>query len=195
MSRAGNSVRWMVSVALCVACLLPQRGRAAQAPPANAAGALHVSFLYMPPTSVEPTYHTAMWLEDLQGHLVKTLFVSQDLSAGEYKTGDICPDWVKQAHWEKAPKSDVDAVTAPTPNVGSADKVFNLAEFGVKPGTYLFKFQVHITDQYNVLHYGKVTVGPVGADVKLDVAVGPGKLAVTDQFVRDVQVQYVAPSR
>ncbi len=195
MSRAGNSARWMTGVALCVACLSPQRGGAAQAPQASAVGTLHVSFLYMPPTSVEPTYHTAMWLEDMQGRLVQTLFVSQDLSAGEYKTPNICPDWVKQAHWEKAPKSDVDAVTAPTPNVGSADKVFNLAQFGVKPGTYQFKFQVHITDQYNVLHYGTVTVGPANAEVKLDVAVGPGKLAVTDQFVRDVQVQYVAPMR
>lgn len=193
--RTGNPVRWMMGVALFVACIAPQRGSAAQAPQAAAAGTLHVSFLYMPPTSVEPTYHTAMWLEDLQGRLVKTLLVSQDLSAGEYKTGDACPDWVKQAHWEKAPKSDVDAVTAPTPNVGSAEKVFNLAEFGVKPGTYQFKFQVHITDQYNVLHHGRVIVGPVSAEVKLDVAVGPGKLAVTDQFVRDVQVQYVAPLR
>jgi len=194
MDRQGNSLRWMTGVALLVACVASSRAQAVS-PPAAAAGTLRVSFLYMPPTSVEPTYHTAMWLEDMQGRLVKTLFVSNDLSAGEYKTGNICPDWVKQAHWEKAPKSEVDAVTAPTPNVGSADQAFNLAEFGVKPGTYQFKFQVHITDQYNVLHYGKVTVGPVSADVKLDVAVGPGKLAVTDQFVRDVQVQYVAPVR
>lgn len=157
------------------------------------AGTLHVSFLFMPPTSVEPTYHTAMWLEDAQGKLVRTLYVSTELSNVEYKLGLACPDWVKQAHWEKAPKSEVDAVTAPTPNVGSASLAFDLAELGVPPGMYQFKFQVHITEKANVLHAGKFTAGAANADVKLDVAVGPGKLAVTDQFVRDVEVRYVAP--
>ena len=158
-------------------------------------GTLHVSFLFMPPTSVEPTYHTAMWLEDAQGALVKTLYVSTELSNGEYKLGQACPDWVKVAHWEKAPKSEVDAVTSPTPNVGSASLAFNLAELGVPPGNYQFKFQVHITDKANVLHAGKFTAGAANADVKLDVAVGPGKLTVTDQFVRDVEVRYVAPHK
>ena len=133
-----------------------------------------------------------MWLEDPQGKLVKTLYVSTELSNGEYKLGLACPDWVKQAHWEKAPKSEVDAVTSPTPNVGSASLAFNLAELGVPPGTYQFKFQVHITEKANVLHSGTFTAGASSADVKLDVAVGPGKLTVTDQFVRDVEVRYVA---
>lgn len=155
-------------------------------------GALHVSFLFMPPTSVEPTYHTAMWIEDDKGKLVRTLYVSNELSNQEYKLGLACPDWTKQAHWDKAPKAEVDAVTAPTPNVGSASMGFDLAELGVPPGTYRFKLQVHITEKANVLHSGTFVAGAADAEVKLDVAVGPGKLTVTDQFVRDVEVRYVA---
>ena len=163
--------------------------------PAAQAGTVHVSFLFMPPTSVEPTYHTAMWLEDAQGKLVKTLYVSTELSNQEFKLGLACPDWAKQAHWEKAPKAEVDAVTAPTPNVGSASFGFDLAALGVPPGTYRFKLQVHITDKANVLHTGTFVAGTVNAEVKLDVVVGPGKLTVTDRFVRDVEVRYVAPQK
>jgi len=159
-------------------------------------GTLEVSFLYMPPSSgVEPTYHTAMWIEDAKGNLVKTLYVSQELSSGEYRMGEACPDWTRQAHWEKAPKAEVDAVTAPTPSVGSETKIFDLARLGVPAGAYQFKFQVHITELHNVLHRGTLTVGPESRTVKLEVVVGPGKMSATDQFVRDVEVRYKAPAK
>lgn len=177
---------WMASTAAHA------RGPVSQAPKS---GTLHVSFLYMPPTSVEPTYHTAMWIEDDKGKLVRTLYVSNELSNQEYKLGLACPDWVKQAHWEKASKAEVDAVTAPTPNVGSASMGFDLGELGVPPGTYRFKLQVHITEKANVLHTGTFVAGAANANVTLDVSVGPGKLTVTDQFVKDVEVRYVAPQK
>jgi hypothetical protein len=174
----------------CASLATPQQA----APPR--AGTLEVSFLYMPPSSgIEPTYHTAMWIEDARGKLVKTLYVSQELSAGEYRMGEACPDWVRQAHWEKAPRADVDAVTAPTPSVGSETKTFDLGKLGVPPGVYQFKFQVHISEQHNVLHRGALTVGPEAQTVKLETVVGPGKMSVTDQFVRDVDVRYKAPAR
>jgi len=167
-----------------------------QESPRPLVGTLEVSFLYMPPSDgVEPTYHTAMWIEDAKGNLVKTLYVSQELSSGEYKMGEACPDWIKQAHWEKAPKAEVDAVTAPTPSVGSETKIFDLGKLGVPAGVYQFRFQVHITEQHNVLHRGTITVGSESQAVKLDVVVGPGKMSVMDQFVRDVEVRYKAPAK
>lgn len=165
------------------------------AAPAPPVGALHVSFLYLPPTGVEPTYHTAMWLEDAKGALVRTLFVSQELSVNEYKLGLACPDWIKQSKWDKAPKTEVDAVTAPTPNVGTASMAFDLAALGVPPGDYTFKFQVHITEQQNVLHTGAFTAGGPPKALTLDVRVGPGRVVTTDQFVKDVDVRYVVPQR
>ena len=85
-----------------------------------------------------------MWLEDKNGKLVTTLFVSNELAVNEYKVGDACPNWLKQASWAKAPKSLVDAVSGPTPNVGSGAMAFDLSTLGIPAGTYVFCFQVHI---------------------------------------------------
>jgi len=162
----------------------------AQAPPPAAAGLLSVTFLYMPPAEIEPTYHTCMWLEDKNGKLVRTLFVSNELSANEYKQGDACPDWLKQASWAKAPKSLVDAVTGPTPNVGSGAMAFDLNQLGVSPGTYVFCFQVHMVDKYNVLYRGTVNAGQSAQQVEIAVLYSPGKPPADENLVRDVYVQY-----
>jgi hypothetical protein len=159
----------------------------------DAAGTLDVRFFFDSPTTVEPTYHTAIWLEDKNGKIVRTLYVSQELSDTAYKVGRACPDWVKQANWSAVPKGDVAAVTAPTPNVGVGELTFDLAKLGIAPGTYGFRFQVHISAEYNVLHRGQVTVGGPATEVKLETVYGPGKLDSTQQFVRDVEVRYVIP--
>jgi hypothetical protein len=164
---------------------------AAQAPK-GAAGSLLVKFFYDTPTTVEPTYHTAMWLEDKTGKLVTTLFVSTELASKEFKMGNACPDWVKVAHWERVPKAEVEAVTAPTPMVGGGEMTFDLAKLKIAPGTYGFRFQVHVSEEYNLLYRGQLTVGGPAASLKLEVVTGPGKLDSTDQFIKDVEVHYVA---
>lgn len=169
--------------------------RPAQQPTTGSVGILEVTFLYMPPTTVDPTYHTAMWLEDGNGRLVKTLYVSQELSATYYKVGSVCPDWARQARWDTAPKSEVDAVTAPTPNVGYEAKTFDLAGLGVPPGAYVFKFQVHILEDHNVLYRATVTVGGPSQTPTVQMTQGPGRLVSADQYVREVQVRYLAPAR
>ncbi len=162
--------------------------------PATTPGTLEVSFVYMPPTSVEPSYHTAMWLENERGELVKTLYVTNDLSATEYKVGEACPDWVRQANWETADKAEVDAVTGPTPNVGAGGRVFDLAKLGVATGKYEFKLQVHITDKFNILYRGTFVAGDAPAEVALEQLYSNGKPPGGTDFVREVRVRYV-PAR
>ncbi len=124
--------------------------------------------------------------------MVRTLYVSQELSDTAYKIGRACPDWVKQANWSTVSKEEVAAVTAPTPNVGVGEFTFDLAALGIAPGTYGFRFQMHVTDEYNVLHRAQFTVGGPSTDLKLETVYGPGKLDTTQQFVRDVEVRYLA---
>jgi len=186
------------SLVLCACALEARGGRSASTPAAQAptgAGQLEVTFLFMPPTSIDPTYHTAIWLEDAKGVLVKTLYVSQELSAAEYKMGNVCPDWVKKAHWDAAPKAEVDAVTAPTPNVGSEAKSFDLGALGVAPGVYQFRFQMHVGEDHNVLYRGTLTVGPDDSRPALEMTQGPGKLLSPDTYVKEVQVRYRAPAK
>jgi len=175
----------------------PAPARVSQLPPPapSNAGTLVVRFFYEAPRSVHPTYHTAIWLEDKAGRLVRTLYVSQELSDREYKLGTVCPDWVKQVKWDEAPAEEVAAVTAPTPVVGESELTFDLAKLGVAPGTYGFRFQMHVEEDYNVLYRGEVRVGGPSGDVALETVTGPGKPSTTDQFIRDVTVRYVAAGR
>ncbi len=158
--------------------------------PAAKAGTLDVRFLYLPPGTSDPSYHTAIWLEDSKGALVTTLYVSNELSGSVYKLGRVCPDWVKLADWAKAPKDLVDAVTGPTPNVGSGSLSFDLSEAGVAPGTYRFRMQVHIIERYNMLFQGKLTVGDAGQDVEIETLYQPAKPEIGTDVVRDVRVHY-----
>jgi hypothetical protein len=159
--------------------------------PAPASGSVSVSFLYMPPSQIEPTYHTAIWLEDQDGALVKTLFVSHDLSSTEYRMGDACPDWVNQAHWETAAPSLVDAVTGPTPNVGSGALAFDVAALGLAAGTYRFKLQVHISEKFNVLYTGRLSIGAAANEATLEILYSPSKPPGGTEFVRDVRARYL----
>jgi hypothetical protein len=192
--------RNVLCMSLAVEVLLagfPAAAGVSQGPQAgqSAAGTLIVRFFYEAPRAVHPTYHTAVWLEDAEGKLVKTLYVSQELSDREYKLGTVCPDWVRQAKWEEAPAEEVAAVTAPTPVVGEGELTFDLARLGVAPGTYGFRFQMHVEEDYNVLYRGEVRVGGPSADVALETVTGPGKPSTTDQFIRDVTVRYIAAGK
>ncbi len=158
---------------------------------ADGAGTLVVRFFYEAPKTLHPTYHTAIWLEDAKGTLVKTLYVSQELSDREHKLGTVCPDWANQAKWERAPTDEVAAVTAPTPVLGEGELEFDLAKLGIVPGTYGFRFQMHVEEDYNVLYRGEVKVGGPAAEIKLETVTGPGKPSTTDQFIRDVVVRYL----
>jgi hypothetical protein len=163
----------------------------ANAAAAAANGHLSISFLYMPPTEIEPTYHTAIWLENSKGELVKTLFVSGELSATEYKMGNACPDWLKVAHWDKMDKADVDAATGATPNVGGGSLSFDVNELGLEPGTYQFRMEVHITEDYNILFRGPITVGSAPDKANIETVFLPNKPPSSADAARDVEVQFV----
>lgn len=172
-------------IAVVFTSLIP--GNAA---PAVKAGKLEVRFEYLSPGTEDPTYHTAIWLEDEAGKLIQTLYVSNELSATVHKLGTVCPDWVKQAGWTKASKSLIDAVTGPTPNVGSGSMTFDLGELGIAPGNYRFRMQVHIIEQYNILFQGMLTVGNSGQDVKIESLYQPKKPDIGTDVVKDVVVHY-----
>ncbi len=158
---------------------------------AATAGKLQFRFDYAPPGEEDPTYHTAIWLENEAGKYVKTLFVTGELAGTEWKLGNACPDWVKQSNWEKAEKAAAAAVTGPTPQVGMGGLEFNLADMGVAPGKYVIKFQVHVIREYNIMFQGKVEVGGPAQDVKIEKLYSPKKLEIGTEVVEEVRVNYV----
>jgi hypothetical protein len=150
--------RWCTLITALFLMTIPLTGSLYAAPAGS--GKVELSFLYNAPTSdLEPSYHTAIWLADKDGKLLKTLYVSDELSRVVYEFGYACPDWLKQSGWKTAAKSDVDAVTSPTPDVGETKKVFDLDKLGIKPGTYQIWFQVNLSEKYNVLFRGTFVAG------------------------------------
>ena len=88
----------------------------------------------------------------------------------------------------------VDAVTGPTPNVGSGALAFDVAKMHVAPGTYRFKLQVHISEKFNVLYTGRLSISEASNEATLEILYSPSKPPGATEFVRDVRARYVAGS-
>jgi len=152
------------------------------------AGKLQLTYLV---TTDDASRFTAVWLENEGGELVKTLFVSSELAQGAFTVeGDICPDWIKKAHWEKASQADVDAVSGPTPSVGSGSLSFDLKKLGISPGVYFFCMQIHIHDNYNILYKGEIRLGEKPAEAQAEVSYSPARYASAQDLLRDVRARF-----
>jgi hypothetical protein len=155
---------------------------------APVAGKLQISYLV---SSDDASRFTAVWLENEGGELIKTLFVSSELAQGAFTVeGDICPDWIKKAHWEKASQAEVDAVSGPTPTVGSGSLSFDLKKLGISPGLYFFCMQIHIHDNYNILYKGQIRLGEKPAEAPADVFYSPARYASAEDLLRDVRARF-----
>jgi hypothetical protein len=168
-------------------------------PAAPVAGKLQISYLVSSSEDgsrftavwLDGSRFTAVWLENEGGELVKTLFVSTELAQGAFTVeGDICPDWIRKSHWEKASQTEVDAVSGPTPSAGSGSISLDLKKFGILPGVYFFCMQVHIHDNYNILYKGKISMGQEPAEAQLEVYYSPTKYAAAEDIVRDVKARF-----
>jgi hypothetical protein len=163
------------------------------APAAPVVGKLQVSYLVS--SSVEGSRFTAVWLENEGGELVKTIFVSNELAQGAFTVeGDICPDWIKKSHWEKASQAEVDAVSGPTPAVGTGSFSIDLKKFGLSPGVYFFCMQVHIEENYNILYKGKISLGQKPAEFQPEVFYSPAKYAGAEDLIHDVRARFTPES-
>ncbi len=152
------------------------------------AGKLQVTYLV---SSEDSSRFTAVWLENEGGELVKTLFVSTELAQGAFTVeGDICPDWIKKSHWEKASQAEVDAVSGPTPTAGSGSLSFDLKKHGISPGVYFFCMQIHIHDNYNILYKGQIRLGDEPSEVQPEVSYSPKKYDSVEDLLHDVRVRY-----
>ncbi len=157
-------------------------------PAAHVAGKLQISYLV---TSDDASRFTAVWLESEGGELVKTLFVSNELAQGAFTVeGDICPDWIKKSHWEKASQAEVDAVSGPTPTAGSGSLSFDLKKHGISPGVYFFCMQIHIHDNYNILYKGQIRLGDKPAEAQPEVFYSPARYASPEDLLRNVRARF-----
>jgi hypothetical protein len=154
-------------------------------------GTLEIFFLFNKAEGVVPSYQIAIWLEDEEGKYVKTLFVSQYLAGSGLVHEGICPDWVKQAHWEKVDEAEFDAVTRPTPPMGANAMKFDCQKKALRPGMYRFCVQAHINEDYNILYRGKVSLGQDASEGRAEAFYSPKKHPLASEILCDVRAKYV----
>lgn len=157
----------------------------------NAAkGFLEISYRFKKASGVQPSYQTAIWLEDENGDLARTLFVSEYLSYGGFHDSTICPNWSRKANWDNIDESMFDAVTAATPSTGENSLKVDCQKENIAPGTYRCCVQVHIVENYNIMYCGTIKIGDGKSETIAMVDYSPGKHPLAGDVLNDVKLSY-----
>lgn len=105
----------------------------------------------------------AVWIEDMDGNLVRTLFATKFTAKGGYKNRpDSIPVWVHQSGLSAMSNAEVDAISSATPQAGMLEYVWDLADTGgkaVAAGNYKYFVEGTLRWQNQVLYAGMVTIG------------------------------------
>jgi len=104
----------------------------------------------------------AVWIEDMQGNLIKSLYASRWTANGGYSSRpDSIPLWVAKAGLSSMAKSEVDAVSSATPGTGPASHTWDLTDLDgakVQAGDYTFFVEGTLRWKNFVLYSGVITV-------------------------------------
>ena len=105
----------------------------------------------------------AVWIEDLDGSLVKTLYATRYTANGGYKNRpDSIPVWVEKSGLADMSKEAVDAVTGATPRAGGLEYVWDLTDDEgqtVPEGEYRYVVEGTLRWKNQVVFTGAITVG------------------------------------
>jgi len=139
-------------------CILFFAGCAASAPSppaveAGAPGTLAITFDFERQSGVASNQF-AVWIEDLDGNMVKTLYATQFTATKGYKNRpDSLATWVNRA----LGSTDFDAVAGATPKSGPQVYVLDCAD--IAPGSYRFFVEGTLRWKDNVLYTGEIEIG------------------------------------
>jgi hypothetical protein len=123
-------------------------------------GLLKISYQVNSITDPSPSYQTAVWLEDTEGNYLQTLFVSEWVSLGGYKTRpSVCPEWHTVANWDQNSMSEIYAVTGATPSTGTHELIIDCQTEDLSGKIYEYQIETHYVNKYNVLYSGSIEIG------------------------------------
>ena len=154
-------------------------------------GFLEISYQLEKAQGVQPSYQTAIWLENEQGELVRSLLVSEYLSYGGYNDSTICPDWSKLANWSKVSPEEFDAVTAATPGIGNNVLKVDCRKANLLPGKYIYCVQVHILENYNMLYEGEIMLNGENVESIATAKYIPRQHPLAGNVLSHVKARYI----
>ena len=152
-------------LAFCLALLsFPAIFGPAQAVPV--VGTAKVSFVYNRQGGFASNQF-AVWIEDAQGRYVKTLYATKFTATGGWKKRESSiPLWVKQSGLSGMNKSQIDALTGPTPRGGNLSFAWdgtNQAGLAAAAGAYRVFVEATLRNEDRVLYTADITLGESGA--------------------------------
>ena len=154
------------------------------AAPKDLSGELVITFDFVRQSGSASNQH-AVWIEDFNGNVVRTLFASRWTANGGYKTRpDSIAIWVQRASLVNMTSTEVDAVSGATPRTGPQSYTWDLTDANwdiVPPGDYVFFVEGTLRWKNYVLYSGAVTLGdePVTVQANAEfIYEGDGRYAI-----------------
>ena len=115
----------------------------------------------------------AVWIEDLEGNFVKTLYATRYTANGGYRNRpDSIPTWVRKSNLVDMSKSEVDAITSATPRSGTLSYLWDMADkdgVPVPSGEYKFFVEGSLRWKNRVLYSGVVDIGSISTRIELEL--------------------------
>ncbi len=134
-------------------------------------GKLTVSFEYKEQSGYASNQF-AVWIEDIEGTYVNTLYVTEFTADGGYEDRpDSIPLWVEKSGLASMQEEEADAVTGATPDEGTLAYAWDLTDSKgnvVPPGEYKFFVEGSLRWKNRVLYSGIIHVGGNEAAVEAE---------------------------
>jgi len=114
----------------------------------------------------------AVWIEDMEGNIIKTLYASQWTARGGYRTRpDSIALWAEKSGLASMSDSEVNAVSGATPRTGAQEHIWDLTDASgnaVYPGEYGFFVEGTLRWKNYVLYSGVITISDMPKTVQAD---------------------------
>jgi len=141
--------------------------------PIPATGEVVISFDYTRQTGPASNQH-AVWIEDMDGNLITTLFASRWTANGGFATRpDSIAMWAERAGLAEMSSDEVDAVAGATPGTGTQHYVWYLTDLNgetIMQGDYMFFVEGTLRWKNYVLYSGVITIGDTATTVEGNVS-------------------------
>ena len=128
----------------------------------TATGEVIISFEFVRQSGAASNQH-AVWIEDMEGNIVKTLYASRWTATGGFaRRPDSLIVWAERADLANMPSNEVDAVAGATPTTGLQSYTWDLTDMHdntVMQRDYMFFVEGTLRWKNFVLYSGVITIG------------------------------------
>ena len=137
----------------------------------SASGEVVISFDYVK-QSGSASNQFAIWIEDMDGNYLQTIFATRWTASGGYNTRpDSITLWVEKSGIASMPSYYVDAISGATPQNGEFICVWDLTDIDgntVPSGEYRFFVEGTLRWKNYVLYSGVIEIGDASATIRAD---------------------------